>query len=63
MMENFDVEKEANEIYAKEFLPDELRDYEEKYDEIMRIICKHCPECTTECPIGHSVWNFVKGEL
>ena len=49
-------------VYGKDFMPEPMKTYEEAYDEIMKIICKHCKECTQACPIGHAVWKFVKGE-
>lgn len=53
----------ANNVYAKEYLSKEVRDYEEAFDDIMKVICSHCPECTSDCPIGRTVWKFVKGEM
>lgn len=57
------VNVDLNDIYGKEYMSKEKRDYEEAYSDIMKVICKHCRECTSDCPIGHKVWEFVKGEL
>lgn len=59
-----DIEKEVEkEIYGYDYMSEGRKDYEKAYVEIMQIVCKHCKECTTGCPIGHKVWEFVKGEL
>ncbi len=50
-------------VYAKEYLSKEVREFEEAYNEIMKVICAHCKECTSDCPIGRAVWQFVKGEM
>ena len=54
---------DVNDIYVKEYMSKQVRYYEEAYHDIMKIVCKHCPECTYDCPIGHKIWKFVKGEL
>lgn len=48
-------------VEKEERIANKINDYERAYDDIMKIICNLCPECTTECPFKRKVWDFVKG--
>lgn len=55
------TDKFMKKIEKKERIAEKINDYEKAYDDIMKIICNLCPECTAECPFKRKVWDFVKG--